>query len=73
MPRKDPTPEQVRQGTSQAMDTVATLLRRLRDAEGELVEAGLLAGLNWPQIAEATGKSSAKAAAEAHKRWKSGR
>jgi hypothetical protein len=72
MPRRKPTPEELERGAFQAMDTVTTLLQRLREAQGHLVEAALLIGLDWPEIAEATGKSSAKAAEEAHKRWKSG-
>ena len=55
------------------MDTVTTLLRVLRNAQGELVEAARDVGLSWPEIAALTGKSSGDAAREAHKDWKAGR
>jgi hypothetical protein len=73
MPRKKPTPEELERGTSQAMDTVTTLLRMLKNAQGELVEAGRDVGLTWNQIAELTGKPNADTARVAHDDWKAGR
>lgn len=73
MPRRKPTPDELERGTSQALDTVTTLLQTLADKQGELVEAGLAIGLTWPEIARLTGKPSGDAAREAHKRWKAGR
>lgn len=72
MPRSKPTPDELERGASLAIDTVTTLLRNLRSAQGELVEAGRAVGLTWDQIAELTGKSSGDAAREAHARWKTG-
>lgn len=68
MPRSNPTPEELQRGTAQILDTLTTALRQLERLHEELVEAGKLVGLDWPRIAEATGKPSKDAARKAHKR-----
>jgi len=73
MPRRKPTPEELEQGASQLADTVTTLLRRLEQMRGELVEAGWLVGLDWNEIAEVTGYPTGDAARMAHDRWLEGR
>lgn len=73
MPRRNPTPEEFERGTSQAIDAVTTLLRNLRRAQGELVDAALDIGFSWPEIAELTGHASGKAAEAAQIRWREGR
>lgn len=73
MPRRKPTPDELERGTAQAIDTVTTLLRNLRNAQGELVQAAVDIGLSWPEIAELTGMASGDAARGAHRRWKAGR
>lgn len=72
MPRSKATPEEVERGASQAIDTVTSLLRNLRLAQGELIEAALLVGLDWPEIAEVAGYSSGDAARMAQERWRAG-
>jgi DNA-directed RNA polymerase specialized sigma24 family protein len=52
---------------------VTTLLRNLKNVQQELVEAAVLIGLSWPEIAELIGKPSGNAARVAHDRWKAGR
>lgn len=73
MPRKKPTAEQLALGASQLTDTVTSLLRSLHMAQGELVEAALLVGLTWDEIAEVTGHRSGDAARVAHRKWQAGR
>jgi len=73
MPRSTPTPDELERGAALAVDAVTTLLRNLRNAQEELVEAARLVGLSWPAIAELTGKSSGNAARIAHDRWMAGR
>lgn len=72
MPRSNPTPDELERGAAQAIDTLTTLLRNLRQSQGELVEAGLLVGMDWPEIAQVTGHSSGDAARMAHDRWRAG-
>jgi hypothetical protein len=72
MPRKKPNPDELERGASQMADTVTTLLRNLRMAQGELVEAALLVGLTWDQIAQVTGHRTGDAARVAHRKWQAG-
>lgn len=72
MPRSDPSREDLEHGAAYMLDAVATLLRNLERAQGELVEAGLKVGLTWEAIAEATGHPSPDAARDFYGRWKAG-
>lgn len=72
MPRSDPTPDELQRGASLAIESVTNLLRNLGLVRGELVEAGLLVGLTWDEIAVVTGHSSGDAARMAHDRWRAG-
>ena len=73
MPRSKPTPEELERGAAELIDLVTTLLTQLRQAQAELIEAGLHVGMTWSEIAHATGKRSGDAARQAHKAWRSGR